>query len=197
MQDKIFKRLLTFVCCILLIICSYNNGFNAGKKQGEIRVIYQEVPKVEFKPFIDYKKGEKAEPTPTPTETPKLEKAKATPQPTVAPTLEAEPTTETGLVSLGWFTSYGYDACYSCCGKTPEHPAYGMTRSGTRAIEGRTIAVDPSVIPLGSEVIINGHTYIAEDTGSGIKGKKIDVYYSTHSAAFNHGRQSVEVFVRR
>lgn len=45
-----------------------------------------------------------------------------------------------------------------------------------RAIEGHTIAVDPSVIPLGSEVLINGHEYVAEDIGGAVKGNVIDIY---------------------
>lgn len=45
-----------------------------------------------------------------------------------------------------------------------------------RAIEGHTIAVDPNVIPLGSEVLINGHEYVAEDIGGAVKGNVIDIY---------------------
>jgi len=62
---------------------------------------------------------------------------------------------------------------------------------------GRTIAVDPKVIPLGSQVKINGNIYTAEDTGSAIKGKKIDIYYNSHSEALNWGRRSIEVYVLR
>ena len=40
--------------------------------------------------------------------------------------------------------------------------------------EGRTIAVDPSVIPLGTEVMFNGEIYIAEDIGGAIKGNVIE-----------------------
>ena len=51
-----------------------------------------------------------------------------------------------------------------------------MTSTGVTASEGRTIAVDPELIPYGSEVMIDGHTYIAEDCGSAVKGKVIDIY---------------------
>ena len=62
-------------------------------------------------------------------------------------------------------------------------------------VSGRTIAVDPNVIPLGSKVLINGNVYIAEDTGSAIKGKKIDIYFGSHSQALNYGRRTVEVYL--
>lgn len=51
-----------------------------------------------------------------------------------------------------------------------------MTSTGVIAEEGRTIAVDPDVIPYGSEVLIDGHIYIAEDCGSAVKGNVIDIF---------------------
>jgi 3D (Asp-Asp-Asp) domain-containing protein len=73
-------------------------------------------------------------------------------------------------------------------GKSPGDPYYGMTRSGTRATEGRTIAVDPNVIPLGTWVYIEGiGLRKAEDTGGAVKGKKIDVYYDSDATAKGFG----------
>ena len=95
------------------------------------------------------------------------------------------------LVSLGIFKLTAYCNCSKCCGKW----AGGKTASGTTPTAGRTIAVDTSVIPFGTKVVINGNTYIAEDTGSAIKGNKIDVYFSSHQSALNFGRQSAEVFI--
>lgn len=69
------------------------------------------------------------------------------------------------------------------------------TATGTIPTVGRTIAVDPSVIPYGSQVIINGHTYIAEDCGGAIKGNKIDILFETHKEALQFGVQYAEVFV--
>ena len=51
-----------------------------------------------------------------------------------------------------------------------------MTSTGVTAKEGRTIAVDPTVIPYGTKVMIDGHTYIAEDCGSAVKGKVVDIF---------------------
>ena len=50
------------------------------------------------------------------------------------------------------------------------------TSTGAAATEGRTIAVDPSVIPYGSEVLINGHVFVAEDCGGAVKGNVIDIF---------------------
>ena len=95
--------------------------------------------------------------------------------------------------NLGVFTVTAYCCCKECCGKDSTHPAYGITKSGKRATEGRTIAVDPSVIPLGSTVYLNNIPYIAEDTGSAIKGKKIDLFINDHQRAKVFGVQEMEV----
>ena len=84
-----------------------------------------------------------------------------------------------------------YCACKDCCGKTD-----GITATGTKATAGRTIAVDPTVIPYGAEVVINGRTYIAEDCGGAIKGNRIDVYFDTHAEALQFGKQDVKAFVK-
>ena len=94
-------------------------------------------------------------------------------------------------ISLGEFTITHYCACSRCCGKSD-----GVTATGTQATAGRTIAVDPKVIPLGTEVIIDGQSYIAEDTGRAIKGNKIDIFCESHEEAINRGRITREVFVK-
>jgi len=47
--------------------------------------------------------------------------------------------------------------------------------------------VDKNLIPLGTKVKIGDETYVAEDTGGAIKGRKIDVYYASHGKAMAHG----------
>lgn len=59
-----------------------------------------------------------------------------------------------------------------------------------------TIAVDPSVIPLGSKVYVEGYGLaIASDTGGAIKGNKIDIYMNSLSDCISFGRQTVTVSV--
>jgi 3D (Asp-Asp-Asp) domain-containing protein len=70
------------------------------------------------------------------------------------------------------------------------------TATGTVPTPGRTIAVDPRKIPYGSKVVIDGHTYIAEDTGGAIKNNKLDICVATHSEALQKGvRRNVPVYI--
>lgn len=103
---------------------------------------------------------------------------------------ETEDKVESSLTSLGNFKLTAYCACPRCCGKSD-----GITATGTVATQGRTIAVDPSVIPYGTSVVINGNTYIAEDCGGAIGGNRIDVFFNNHQDALNFGVQYAEVFV--
>lgn len=71
------------------------------------------------------------------------------------------------------------------------------TATMTTPTVGRTIAVDPTEIPYGTEVIIDGHTYVAEDTGGSIKQKRIDILFDTHEEALAFGIQEKEVTILR
>lgn len=82
--------------------------------------------------------------------------------------------------SAGECTITHYCGCSECCGKSD-----CITATGTLAKMGRTVSVDPDVIPLGSEVLINGNVYIAEDTG--VHGNVIDVYIESHEQALAMG----------
>ena len=105
-------------------------------------------------------------------------------------------------VSLGEFKLTAYCSCSICCGKWDNNRpvdengnkiVYGAI--GERLSEGYSIAVDPSVIPYRTEVIINGHTYKAQDCGGAIKGNEIDIYFEDHNKALEFGVQYAEVFV--
>ncbi len=77
---------------------------------------------------------------------------------------------------------------------------YGYTASNTLTHRDSggysTIAVDPTVIPLGTKVYVSGYGYaIAEDTGSAIQGNIIDVYLPTPAQANAWGRQTVTVTI--
>ena len=70
-----------------------------------------------------------------------------------------------------------------------------MTSTGAVPREGRTIAVDPRVIPYGTRVYIPalGGTYVAEDCGGAIKGNRIDIFMNTSSKCNSWGRRHIEV----
>ncbi|MGN1031167.1 MAG: 3D domain-containing protein, partial [Butyricicoccaceae bacterium] len=82
--------------------------------------------------------------------------------------------------------------------KTFEATAYtggGTTASGLAAKVGR-IAVDPRVIPLGSQLYVSGYGYcVAADTGGAIKGNIVDLYFNTYSECVNFGRKNVTVYL--
>ena len=63
------------------------------------------------------------------------------------------------------------------------------------ATTNRTIAVDPTVIPYGSKVVINGQVYVAEDCGGAIKNNRIDIYMGSHAEALNSSVFDVEVYL--
>lgn len=78
-----------------------------------------------------------------------------------------------------------------------------LTASGTTVKQGRTIAVDPRLIPLGTKVRLtfpsgwehlNG-VYVCEDTGNAIKGHKIDVYFDSYNTCIQFGKRTVKLEV--
>lgn len=69
----------------------------------------------------------------------------------------------------------------------------GRTASGRMAGPG-IVAVDPAVIPLGTRLHVEGYGYaVAGDTGAAIKGKKVDVWFSTREECLQWGRRKVKV----
>lgn len=85
----------------------------------------------------------------------------------------------------GVFETTKYTLCPAECGKNKGHKEYGFTASGLLAVPGRTVAVDKKVVPLGSILIDiqTGQKYIAEDTGSAVKGYMIDIFVGSGSQA--------------
>lgn len=57
--------------------------------------------------------------------------------------------------------------------------------------------MDPSVIPYGTEVVIDGHTYIAEDCGGAVTDNHIDIVVGTHQEALEKGEHTAEVFIKK
>lgn len=92
--------------------------------------------------------------------------------------------------SLGTFKLTYYCPCRRCNGKNA-----GKTASGAVPTQGRTIAVDRRVIPLGTEVMIDGYVYRAEDTG--VRGQHIDIFRDSHAECLQLGVKQREVFIRK
>ena len=94
-----------------------------------------------------------------------------------------------GREYLGEFTLTAY--CNGCAGT--------ITASGARTTLGKTVAVDPLLIPLGTQIYIEGLGYrTAQDTGGAIKGKKIDIFIATENGhcacSKNFGQKSARVW---
>ncbi|MEK3980129.1 3D domain-containing protein [Psychrobacillus sp. FSL K6-2836] len=86
------------------------------------------------------------------------------------------------IVEATAYTAY----CYGCIGIT----AYGIDLRNNP--EEKVIAVDPTVIPLGTKVWVEGYgEAIAGDTGGAIKGNRIDVFIPTYDGAIEWGRQEI------
>lgn len=110
------------------------------------------------------------------------------PEPEEAP----EPPPEVHVIEdcvVTWYTA-------DTCGKTPDHPAYGITASGAPVEEGVTCAVDPAVIPLGSTVYVvyaDGSVGTFRATDTGVKGEWVDIYTPSYDYAIQCGLQRLTV----
>ena len=100
-------------------------------------------------------------------------------------------------VCLGLFELTAYCPCSACCGKND-----GITATGTVATEGRTVAVDPAVIPYGTTIEViypdgSRARYVAEDCGGAIKAQRLDVFFADHQTAREYGIRTAYVFLVR
>jgi len=92
------------------------------------------------------------------------------------------------VLSLGAFTLRAYTQ-YTSSNKLPS-----KTATGTIPLSGRTVAVDPRIIPYGTKIYIEGvGERIAEDTGASIKGRQLDVFLPTVDHCRNFGVQTRDV----
>lgn len=100
---------------------------------------------------------------------------------------------DASLVPLGTFRITHYCPCSICCGPW----ANGITSTGVTATTNHTIAVDPAQIPYGSQVVINGQVYVAEDCGGAIKTNCIDIYVANHEEGNAKGVYYTDVYLIR
>ena len=99
--------------------------------------------------------------------------------------------------ALGVYQYIGVCTLTAYCCESKDNPhicgtGAGLTATGLPVTPG-VVAVDPSIIPLGSTVIINGVSYLAADTG--VTGYHIDIAIQTHEEAAEFGVSSAEVWI--
>ena len=92
---------------------------------------------------------------------------------------------------LGEFQVTGYCSCTICCGEKEER----LTKSETVPRASHTIAADPSVIPLGTRIVIDDVIYTVEDTGKAVRGMRLDIFFDSHEEAVQYGRQEKYVYL--
>lgn len=168
--DRVMEKPITSIILLLFIICFMLIAVACNKpieEEPKETVVHQETKEYKVMPFaVVYDEVEtEAE-------------------------IETEAVTEAEEGKQMTITAFAYCPCIQCCGKED-----GITATGTQATPGRTIAVDPTVIPYGSRVVIDGHIYVAEDCGGTIKGNTIDVFHSTHQEALQWGIKYVNAVV--
>lgn len=105
------------------------------------------------------------------------------------PRTSTEVGSTTATVNGETYKITAYCSCSKCCGK-----ATGRTASGTQATAGRTVAA-PAKFAFGIKLNIGGNVYTVEDRGGAIKGNRIDIYVSSHSAALQWGVRYLPVSV--
>lgn len=116
------------------------------------------------------------------------EGSKKTSEPVVLPSVVVLPRNdpqEARETRTDVFTVTAYCPCEKCCGAY----ANGYTATGEKATQGVTIAADPDVLPMGTEIELDGHTYTVQDTGGAIKGNRLDLYFDNHEDALRWGVQ--------
>lgn len=106
-----------------------------------------------------------------------------TPETVVVPPVVVMPRDEPQETRACVFTVTAYCPCEKCCGAY----ANGYTATGEKATQGVTVAADPDVLPMGTEIELDGHTYTVQDTGGAIAGNRLDLYFDRHEDALRWG----------
>jgi 3D (Asp-Asp-Asp) domain-containing protein len=158
-----------------------NNLENYAKKQSEKKIEWPHVLK--------------EDPAPKPVSQPVHKQVAVAPHPVYKPAprpvVAHKPAPQQRPTRIVTVRSTAYTAsCEGCTGRT----ATGINLKANPNI--KLIAVDPSVIPLGKRVYVEGYGYaITGDTGGAIHGNRIDIYMASKHDAINWGVRTVKVTV--
>lgn len=173
MYKQFLKNYGIFIISLLVLATVFTVGYYVGSATTER--IYTDVPTRET--AVQAKTFEKP----------------STEQTTTTTTTQAKKVEEITV------TATAYCSCEKCCGVWAQNRPNGVvyTASGAVAKVGRTIAVDPDVFPLGTVLEIDGVEYVAEDTGSAVKGYKIDIYVADHDTAMDFGVRELTAIVKK
>jgi 3D (Asp-Asp-Asp) domain-containing protein len=160
----------------LTIYTDLNNGTNVN-----VATVESNAQPVQSNPEPETTPAPAPEPEPETAPAPASEPAAAPTEPT-----NSEPAGKEITVEATAYTA----ECEGCI---------GITKTGVDLNanpDAKVIAVDPSIIPLGSKVYVEGYGYAtAEDTGGAIKGNRIDVFVPEQNDALQWGRKDVKVTI--
>lgn len=189
------RRAITYYTCVLVLLVVFALVYCIIVDNQERNTAYNE--NVTETTTETTTKQEITENTTTVNSSNEVKTTEAVPTPTET---RSQPTAENSNY-LGSFTCTAYCSCAACCGQySYNRPldengnaiVYGA--SGQALTPGYSIATDPSIIPYGTVVVIDGKEYIAQDTG--VYGYAIDFYFASHEEALNFGRQQKEVYLK-
>lgn len=115
------------------------------------------------------------------------------------PTIEMSRSSTRSLVGLDVRSMTVTAYTLAECGKSPDHPKYGITASGEKVQQWKTVASTPD-LPFGTVIYIdafkdmpNGGVFEVQDRGGAVKG--IDVYVEDVLVANQLGKQTLEVVI--
>ncbi|SEN47086.1 3D (Asp-Asp-Asp) domain-containing protein [Paenibacillus sophorae] len=87
-----------------------------------------------------------------------------------------------------------YDSGVQSTGKSPGDKGYRITKSGEKVKEGRTVSADLNILPIGTVIEIESvGIRTITDSGSAIRGRRLDLYIESHKEALNFGVRNLKV----
>lgn len=171
------------ICGIFILFFAVQGGRTWGQSERRVEIVYIEM---QTEVYIDKT---------TSSEEQYIPRAALSSIPEISELLyssdiEPEPNIPAEFVYIGDFSATAYCPCAQCSDEWGTQTATGAT-----AQQGVTVAVDPSIVPYGTVIYIEGvGIRIAQDCGGAIQGQELDIYYKRHGDALDFGRQALKVW---